>query len=196
MNAQELRKTIEPKSDQLNFDDMLDCTKDIKVTGVRITGSADQPVTIDYDADDGRPYKPCKSMRRVLISAWGDRGAEWVGRSMRLYGDPDVKFGGANVGGIRISHLTDIETKKTYMLTTTRSRRAGFSVEPMKAQELPPLAADVFEEKISKIAALILDGKTTPEQAITNLQKHYGQPTKEQRAEIRGLIDTEKDESE
>lgn len=186
MQAMDLRKTVEPKSDQLNFDDLIDCTKDITVTDVRLMGSEDQPVAINYEGDDGRPFKPCKSMRRVLIAAWGGKAEEWKGRSMRLYGDPDVKFGGQSVGGIRISHLTDIDGPKTYMLTVTRARRAGYTVQPMDPPERPPYPDDLFAEKLPAIQKTIEAGKITPEQTITRLQK-TGQLTEKQRAAIRAI---------
>jgi hypothetical protein len=185
--AVDIRKTVEPKSDQLNFDDLIDSTKDITVTEVRLMKSDDQPVAVHYEGDDGRPFKPCKSMRRVLIALWGPRADKWAGRSMRLYGDPSVKFGGSAVGGIRISHMTDIEGEKSLMLTVTRARRAEYKVKPMDAPKRKPLADDVFNDKLPAIKALIEDGKSTPEQAITNLQKHYGEPSKEQREQIRAL---------
>ena len=185
--AIDMTKTIEPKSDQLNADDLLDTTKDITVTDIKLHSSPDQPVSIHYLGDDGRPYKPCKSMRRVLVAAWGKDGGKWIGRSMRLYADPEVTFGKQKVGGIRISHLTDIDGPKSYMLTVTRARRAEYRVEPMDTPKRAELSQQVFDEKMTSIKALIEEGKLTPEQAITNLQKHYGEPTAEQRKTIRAL---------
>lgn len=184
MEAVDIRKTVAPKSDQLNFDDLIDCTKDITVTDVRLLSSDDQPVAIHYQGDDGRPYKPCKSMRRVLIALWGSQADQWRGRSMRLYGDPAVKFGGSSVGGIRISHLTDIDGEKSLMLTVTRSRRSEYKVKPMASPDKPPYPGDVFAEKLPKIQETIEAGTMTPEQAITRLQK-TGTLTDEQRATIR-----------
>ena len=183
----DIRKTVEPKSDQLNFDDLIDSEKDITVTDVRLMKSDDQPVAVHYEGDDGRPFKPCKSMRRVLIALWGSKADEWRGRSMRLYGDPSVKFGGSAVGGIRISHMTDIDGEKSLMLTVTRARRAEYKVKPMDPPKRKPLPDEVFKDKLPAIKALIGDGKSTPEQAITSLQKHYGEPTAEQRKTIRAL---------
>lgn len=125
-----LADTIKPKSDQLNADDLLTGPIVVTVQNVR-RGSKDQPVMIDIDGDR-QPYKPCKSMRRVLIALWGDQGKEWVGRSMRLYCDPSVKFGGVAVGGIRISHMSHIQGRQSLMLTTTRARRAEYIVEPLE----------------------------------------------------------------
>jgi hypothetical protein len=80
-----------------------------------------------------RPFKPCKSMRRVLIAAWGDKGKDWIGQSMTLYGESAVKFGGIEVGGIRISHVSGITEPMTLKLTTTRSQRSDYTVRPIGA---------------------------------------------------------------
>jgi hypothetical protein len=184
MEAIDLRKTIEPKSDQLNADDLLDCTKDITVTGVRLHSSDDQPVSIHYEGDDGRPFKPCKSMRRVLIAAWGNDGALWAGRSMRLFCDPKVRFGSDAVGGIRISHLTDIDGPKSYMLTVTRGKKREYRVSPMDKPQRAPYPAELFAEKLPTILAWIKSGDGTPEQAIARLERD-GALTEEQRAQVR-----------
>ena len=68
----DLAKTIEPKSDQLNADDLIAGPRTIVITAVRANaGSAEQPVSISFEGDDGKPYKPCKSMRRVMVHVWG-----------------------------------------------------------------------------------------------------------------------------
>ena len=127
-NVENLRDTIVPKSDQLNADDLIGTTKIIKVTAVKRGSTAEQPVSIEYEGMEGRPYKPCKSMRRVLLAAWGDDGREWVGRSMQLYCDPEVKFGGVKVGGIRIGQLSHIEKDMKILLTTARGKRSESSI--------------------------------------------------------------------
>ena len=129
-----IRKAIEPRSDQLNGDDLVNTTKDITVTSVK-RGNAEQPVVIHYEGEDGRPYKPCKSMCRVLAWAWGEDARQWAGRRMRLYQDPEVKFGGVKVGGIRISHISDIERETDFSLTVTRGKKASYIVKPMPAPE-------------------------------------------------------------
>ena len=186
MQAVDISQTIVPKSDQLNADDLLACTKEITVTEVKLTDSEQQPVSIHYNGDDDRPYKPCKSMRRVLIAAWGPRADQWTGRSMRLYCDPDVKFGGSAVGGIRISHLSHIDQPKTYMLTVTRGRRSGYTVKTMEAEQKPPLPDDLFNEKLPSITEWIKNGDGTPEQAIVRLST-YGEMTKQQRETVRSI---------
>jgi len=130
MNAtvEDLRATIIPKSDQLNAEQLLGGPMTVTVTDVQI-GSEDQPVVVNYYGDEGRPFKPCKTMRKVLVHAWGAEGRAWTGRSMTLYNDPAVKFGGEEVGGIRISHMTDIERDIKVSLTTTRGKKAKYEVK-------------------------------------------------------------------
>jgi len=135
-----LRDTIIPKSDQINYDDVMTAPLTVKITGLA-QGNAEQPVIVRIaNAETGavlRDFKPCKSMRRVMIAAWGDKGKDWIGQRMTLYGDSEVKFGGVAVGGIRISHVTGITERLTLKLTTTRSKRADYIVEPIAKDELP-----------------------------------------------------------
>ncbi len=131
-DARDLRPTIVPKSDQLNSEQLLTGSMTIKVAGVTVTNNAEQPVTIHYEGDDGRPYKPCKTMRKVLILAWGHDGSEWAGRSMTLYNDPAVKFGGQSVGGIRISHVSHIDKDFGVALTATKGKKTLHTIKALK----------------------------------------------------------------
>mgnify|MGYP006949695015 CR=1 FL=1 len=121
-NILNLKDTIIPKSDQLNSEQLLGSPMTIRVSGVS-RGNAEQPIIINYDGDNGRPYKPCKSMRKVLIFAWGEDGNQWIGKSMTVFCDQNVKWAGEKVGGIRISHLSDIERDISVALTATRGRK-------------------------------------------------------------------------
>lgn len=133
MSVDGLKDTITPKSDQLNADDLMTGPITVQITGVA-RGNSEQPISISISGGY-QPYKPCKSMRRVLISVWGDNGAEWIGKWMTLYCDPSVKFGGVQVGGIRISHVSDIPNEISLMLTTTRSKRSEYRVKPVIMQK-------------------------------------------------------------
>ena len=129
----DLRWAIVPKSDQLNAEQLLAGPMTLEVTDVRI-GSDDQPVVIHYRGDNGRPYKPCKTMRKLLIFAWGEDGRRWIGRAMTVYNDPNVRFGGQEVGGIRISHLTDIPRPVQVSLTATKGKKALHTIQPLQIE--------------------------------------------------------------
>ena len=132
----DLSKTIDPKSDQLNSDDLICGPMTISISKVGANpASPEQPISIFFDGDNGKPYKPCKSMRRVLVNAWGSDGSKFPGRAMTLYRDPTVKFGGLEVGGIRISHMSDIDKQITMALTATRANRKPYTVKPLQRVE-------------------------------------------------------------
>lgn len=133
----DLSKTIEPKSDQLNADDLIGGPKTITITDVR-KGSQDQPISIFFNGDNGKPWKPCKGMRRVLVQVWGKDGKSYVGKSLILYRDDTVKWGGAEVGGIRISHMSDLNEKKTMAVTVSRGSRKPFVVLPLVVVKVDP----------------------------------------------------------
>lgn len=147
----DMRATIIPKSDQINADDLIGGPRTITVSKVSLLAAADQPVAIHFEGDGGKPYKPCKSMRRVIVMTWGPDGAAYVGRSMTLYRDEGVAFGGQKVGGIRISHMTHITKPITMALTATRGRREGFTVQPLQIEQ--PRADDLMQRADAAAAA-------------------------------------------
>lgn len=145
----DISKTVTPKTDQLNYDNFSpDESKTIKIRDITGSDAKDQPIWIFYDGDNGKPYKPCLSMRRVLLRIWGRDGRSYIGRSLTLYGDPKVKFGGVSVGGIRISHMSDIIEAITMALTDTKASRKPFTVKPLTVTEQPTLT-----DMLSDIAA-------------------------------------------
>lgn len=150
-----LRDTIVPKSDQLNAEQLLGGPITITVTNVT-RGTDDQPITIHYADDQGRPYKPCKSMRKVLVFAWGEDGHQWIGRSMTLFNNPEVMFGGVKVGGIRISHLSDIARDIQLSLTKTRGKKEQFVIQHLaadpKVEQYRQKLIAVAEHGVDKLA--------------------------------------------
>lgn len=146
-------ETITPKSDQLNADDLIGGPVTVTVTGVK-RGSAEQPVAVELSGYEGRPYKPCKSMRRVLVALWGDTPKEWVGRSMTLYCDPEVRFGGMRVGGIRISHMSHIDKPTMLLLTATRGKKSEIKIEPLANDNDPAKRSAKACELAAKASSL------------------------------------------
>lgn len=131
----DMRAVIIPKSDQINADDLLAGPMTITVAAVSIRPGTEQPVSINFDGDNGKPYKPCKSMARVMVQCWGPDANEYVGRSMTLYCDPKVLWGGMAVGGIRISYMSDIKAPVTMALTATKGSKKPFTVKPLVLAE-------------------------------------------------------------
>lgn len=134
----DLSLTIAPKSDHLTADDLLGGPMTIRITSVSAGTDKDRPIDIGFEGDNGRPYRPCLTMRRLLVYAWGKDGSEYVGRSMTLYRDETVKYGGMDVSGIRISHLSDIPRELTVALTESRTKKRPYKVQPLAAATRPP----------------------------------------------------------
>lgn len=130
----DLSDTVIAKSDQLNAVDLIGGPITIKITGVKKTSDA-QPVIINYEGDNGRPFKPCKTMRRLLIGMWKNDGSKYVGRSLTLYMDPDVKWAGKKEGGVRISHASDIPKEQTFVLRETKNSTLHYAVKPLKVEQ-------------------------------------------------------------
>jgi hypothetical protein len=136
----DLTETIAPKSDQLNAEDLLTGPRTFTIDKVS-AGSAEQPVNVHLVEIPGRPYRPSKSMRRVMVDAWGKEAVEYAGRRLTLYRDPEVTFGRDKVGGIKISHLSHIDSRRTIALTVTRGKRAPHVVEPLPDAPTPAQVA-------------------------------------------------------
>jgi hypothetical protein len=130
----DMSSVIIPRSDQINADSLLAGPITITINKVSISAGSEQPVRISYLNDDGKAWRPCKSMSRVLVAAWGPDANNYIGRSVTLYLDPEVKWGGMAVGGIRISHMSDIDREMVMALTQTKGKKAPFVVKPLAAQ--------------------------------------------------------------
>jgi hypothetical protein len=182
MTVENLSDTVIPKSDQINADDLIGGAMTIHVTAVT-RGDGEQPISIHYEGDNKRPYKPCKSMRRVLIHAWGDDGRQWAGKSMTLYCDPEVKFGGVKVGGIRISHLSDIERGMDIALTSTRGKRTPYRIEVLKPPAVVMYPPEKFDAELPKMLAALESGKSSLEKIIAFCEK-TGKLTDDQKAQL------------
>lgn len=153
----DMSAVIVPKSDQINADDLISGPLTITIEDVQIRGGQEQPVSI-YFAGSDKAFRPCKSMSRVLVAAWGPDANAYIGRSLTLYRDPKVKWAGMEVGGIRISHMSHIDREMVMALTATKGSRKPHAVKPlvMQAQQSKPApgkqtAEDWVEEHIGAV---------------------------------------------
>ena len=132
----DIAKAIEPRSDQQNYDDYVAGPRTVTVT--EVDRDKEQRVSIHLAEYPGRPFKPSKTNLRLIAQAWGTEAAAWTGRRMTLAGDPTVKFGGQQVGGIRVVALSHIDKPFTAALTATRGKRATYKVDALPDQPAPP----------------------------------------------------------
>ena len=136
----DIAKAIEPRSDQQNYDDYVAGPRTVTVT--EVDRDKEQRVSIHLAEYPGRPFKPSKTNLRLIAQAWGTEAATWTGRRMTLAGDPTVRFGGQQVGGIRVVALSHIDKPFTAALTTTRGKRATYKVDALPdAPAAPPIPA-------------------------------------------------------
>ena len=139
----DLSKTIIPKSDQLNSDDLIAGAKTIKIRDIKGGADENQPVSIYFYGDNNKPYKPCKSMRRVLVQLWGADGLQFIGKRLTIFRDDTVKWAGVEVGGIRITHASHISEPKKVLLTVARNNRRPTTIEVIP----PVLISDIKKAK-------------------------------------------------
>jgi hypothetical protein len=178
MTETELMEAIAPKSDQLNADDLIGGPLDIAITAVK-RGNAEQKLVVHY-GDKTRPWKPCKSMSRVMVSAWGKNPVQWVGQSLRLFRDPDAIYGGQKVGGIRISHMSGIEARREFLLTVRRGARAAWPVDPMPSA---PKAAQAKQEPAKPVDVLEVNAaaQKAASAGVESFREHWKTLSKEER---------------
>lgn len=137
----DLTESIAPKSDQLNAEDLLTGPRTFTIEKVN-AGNPEQPVNVHLKEFPGRPYRPSKSMRRLLVSAWGKEAAAYTGRRLTLYRNPEITFGKDKVGGIEIAEMSHLDKPLTVALTVTRGKRKNFTVKPLTE----PVARDFLAE--------------------------------------------------
>lgn len=177
--------TLAPKSDQLNYDDLIAGSRTVTIVGKKILDpeTNQQPVWLELAEYPGRPYKPNKSMRRVLQMVWGGKSDLYIGRKLTLFGDPNVTFGPNKVGGIKISHMSHIDKPTTVRITIRQAVKGPYTVKPL-VEEVPVDWLEVAETvtTIDKLRALYMDAQAsgaTPE-VLSKIQAHQARIEGEQ----------------
>lgn len=128
----DISETITPNSQQVNAEDLIGGPVTVTVTGVE-KGTADQPVFIHLAEFQGRTFRPAKTVRRIIVAAWGAEAAAYTGRRLTIYNDPTVKWAGQEIGGVRISHMSHLDKPLTVLLSVSRGKRQEFVIQPLSA---------------------------------------------------------------
>lgn len=132
MDISDLSGTIKANSDQLNADDLIAGPILIQVEGVTLNKDPKQPVHIYYYGCENKPFKPCLTVRRILIALWGKDGNQWANKWMNLYVDSSVSFGKQkNIGGIRVDAVSHISSAASISLTVRRGMKQHFTIQPI-----------------------------------------------------------------
>jgi len=150
----DMRTVTQPKSDQINADDLVAGPMTIRVRDIKISPGIEQPVSIYFEGSD-KAFRPCKTMARMMSAPnlWGPDAKQYIGRSLTLYRDPDVKWGGLAIGGIRISHMSHIDGPVKMAVAESKAKRKIHTVQPLSADVIDP-AAKWAAEFITKIASV------------------------------------------
>lgn len=149
----DISKTTEAKSDQLNSDDLFAGPRIITVTRVSANEGGEQPINVFFKGDCGKPFRPCKSVRRVMMAIWGNDGSTYAGKSMTIWRDPGVTWGGMAVGGIRISHMSHMERDTTLAITESKKKRTPLTVRVLKVEAPAEPERDTAVESAALAAA-------------------------------------------
>lgn len=127
----DISNTLIAKSDQLNADDLITGPITVQITGVSVT-NAEQPVVVSITGGH-QPWKPGKTMRRILSLGWGTETNAWIGKWVTLFRDASITFGKETPGGIRIAAMSDIRARIDVKLALTKGgKKAQHQVEILK----------------------------------------------------------------
>ena len=149
----DMSASIAPKSDQLDAIELAAGPRTFTIAEVT-KHNVEQPWNLHL-AEFPRPWRPSKSMLRVMAAAWGLDGSKWAGNRVTLFCDPTVQFGNETVGGTRISHMSGIDKALKLPLLVKRGKSALFTVQPLP-NTAPAPARDWLAEagKLSDVDAL------------------------------------------
>jgi len=158
-----VKQAMQSKSDQLNYVDVGNGSLIALIESVHVTNSDQQPVTITFAGCNGKPYKPNKGMIRVLAGAWGEESDYWVGKTIKITGDPTVKWGGEEVGGLVVGALSDID-KAGYTAYIQKNKRVRVKKTiPLLVVEPVYYPDDQFSNDVGAMSEAIKSGNETVE---------------------------------
>ena len=139
----DIRAAIQPRSDQLNYEDFLSGPAVLTIERTEdYRDEKGQPrVAIHMVEYPGRPFKASKTNVKLLAIAWGEDDTDWPGRRVQLSADPTVTYGGKAVGGICVTALSHLPQRFTAKLSVARGKKKDFPVEILP--DMPPIPEDV-----------------------------------------------------
>ena len=162
----DVTKALEPRSDQLNADDALAGPITIHVTGAGI--SSDGQLVIMTSEYPQRPWHVSKGMGRFIAAIWGNESDEWTGQALTLYRDPDVKYAGQAVGGLRIESMSGLDAPFTGPLRLTRGKSVPFTIQPL----------------IDHVAESLTDAQIAAAESVEELRAMWSRASTVQQAQI------------
>ena len=196
----DISETLLAKSDQLNAADLA-VPRILTITSEDTDVKRDQqPVWLYYEGGENRPWKPCKTARRILAAVWKTTDTkDWVGRSVSVLCDPTVIYAGVEVGGVRPNAVSHIDAPVPVKFREGRGKPKTFLIQPLRMSDAGPksepvqFSMDVYGRAIEKIMS---ESKTADELSerfdrMTDWRKQAAQTDRDKATEYRERV-TEK----
>lgn len=160
-----MKISAEPRSDQWNGDDFINGKAKVFTIADVKHGKAEQKYDIVLAEGEGRVWRPPLTVLRILMDAWGDESDEWVGRRVALYRESSVTFGKEKVGGIRISHMSDLPDGKPFEhnSTVTRGRKRNLVIKPLPDAPATAILPAIGVEDVQDFERAIAEASTVAE---------------------------------
>lgn len=146
-------ESLVAKSNQLNADNLAGGPITVQITGAKVSLRDDQPLTFRLSGGH-MPWKPCKGMRRLLAEAAKSSSARpWIGKWVRLFRDPSVKWAGAETGGIRVSGIdaSILRSARDFRVRDGRNSHTSYRIEPIsdrKEEGAPTADLEAFLDEV------------------------------------------------
>lgn len=183
------------KGTQTNADDLVAAPRTVVVTDVVLTGDEKQPLAVRYEGDDGKPFLPCLTMRKMIAAIWGKESDSWIGQSLTLFRDPSIKFGPDTPGGVRISHMSGIDKTISVQLLEKRGKRRTYTIVPLvvekpvaKQPEKPAAQPEPNAPTIDK-DALFSDARENAALGKDGMRKWYVTKSKPEQAMLKEILE-------
>ena len=174
-----LNKVLEPKSDQLNADDLVISSKTGVISSIKMT-IEEQGTSIWLDGGK-KPWKPCKGMVNVMVQVWGNDWKGWAGKSLTLFREKTVVYAGKEVGGIQISHMSDIPKAVKIPITLRRGTKNILTIKPLEGEHKVEMPTNEFQGIIDSVN----DCEDKTELTALNIAKFKDKLSQEQASEMR-----------
>lgn len=150
---------LAPRSDQINAMDLIGQDMIVTITGVKVTPGTEQPVSISIQGSQ-KVWRPCKTTGRILMAAWGADTSQFVGRSVQLYHDPKVKWGGMEVGGIRIRALSHIDQDLRIVVAESKQSRKPITVARLVQKAADEQPQGMTQDDARRLASVVANRGT------------------------------------
>lgn len=152
----DMSAVVVAKSDQVNADDLVAGPMIVTIAGVKITPGTEQPVQMTLE-ETNKFFRPCKTVSRVIVSLWGPDASQYIGRSLRLFRDPNVTWAGVKVGGIRVDQASHIDSERSLVVKESQKVSKVHKIKPLVIAKPEPEAPAIDRARAAIQTAPDLD---------------------------------------